>query len=455
MKKIQINSQDIRDGDIFIAIKCKDVEKNINQALSNGVSIVVLEKNSVSFSDNRFIYTDDARLAASKFAAFCYDGLPEHCLSVTGTNGKSSVVHFLSEIWSHIGINNANLGTNGLFVNGNENKEIYVQPLTTPDCINLHQILSFLASKDITHFAFEASSHAIDQKRLHSVPLKVAAFTNLGLDHLDYHHTKEEYFATKQKLFTEIHPKKTVFSMDDDHVFNILKTLHNDYITFGFSSKNDIYATNIREFPNKVIIDLCCKGDIFKDVSINIFGTFQTLNILCAIAMATADGIPINKITESLSKIKILSGRMEYISSKNGANIYVDYAHTANGFENALKVFRKNCKGKLIIVFGCGGDRDKSKRSLMGKIAGKISDIKIITDDNPRTEDPAKIRKEIIKNCIQAIEIPSRAEAIKYAISVLQPGDTLAIIGKGHETVQIYKDKTIKHNDKECILTNV
>lgn len=455
MKKIHVNSQYIRAGDIFVAINCKNVEQNVREALSKGASIVVLERNSVSFSNNKFIYTDDARLTASKIAAFCYSDHPEHCLSVTGTNGKSSVVHFLSQIWTNNGIKNANLGTNGLFIDGIKNEEIYIQPLTTPDCVNLHQILTFLASKQVTHCAFEASSHALDQKRLHSVPLNVAAFTNLASDHLDYHHSKAEYFKTKQKLFTEVYAKKAVFSMDDEYVFNILKTLHDDYITFGYSSENDIFATNIKEYPNKVVFDLSCNGQIFKDISINIFGKFQILNVLCAIAMAVSDGLLITKIVDSLHNIRTLSGRMEYIASKNGAHIYVDYAHTANGFENALKVFRKTCAGRLITVFGCGGDRDKTKRALIGNIASEIADINIVTDDNPRTENPASIREEIIKNCANAVEIPSRAEAIRYAISILQKDDFLVIIGKGNETIQIYGDRILDHNDADCVLKNI
>lgn len=455
MKKIQVNSQYIQQGDIFIAVKCKNIETNIKEALSKGACLVILEKDSVQFSDNRFLYTTDARLAASRLAAFCYNDYPEHCLAVTGTNGKSSVVHFLAQIWTSMRLHAANLGTNGLFINGIKNDEIYVQPLTTPDCVNLHQILSFLSSRNVTHFVFEASSHAIVQKRLHSVALRVAAFTNLASDHLDYHRTKEEYFAAKQKIFTEILPSRAVFSMDDTIVFDVLKKLHDDYVTFGYSVKNDVYATDIREFSNKIIMNLSCLGHVYKDISVNVFGKFQVLNILCAIAMAIADGETVPDIVSSLPKLKGLDGRMEYIASKNGGNIYVDYAHTAAGFENALKVFKNACKGRLITIFGCGGDRDKAKRGLMGKSAAEISDINIITDDNPRTEEPAAIRQEIIKNCPHALEIPSRTEAIKYGISILRNGDLLAIIGKGHENTQIYRDKVLEHNDKKCILENI
>ncbi len=455
MKKIQINSQHVKSGDIFVAIECKNIENNIREALSKGASIVVLEQNSVSFSNEKFLYTNDARLTASKIASFCYSDYPEHCLSVTGTNGKSSVVSFLSQIWTNNGIKNATLGTNGLFIDAVKNEEIYIQSLTTPDCVNLHQILTFLVSKQIAHCAFEASSHSLDQKRLHSVPLNVAAFTNLTFDHLDYHHSKEEYFITKQKIFTEICVKKAVFSMDDEYVFNALKTLHNDYITFGYFNKNNIFATNIKEHSNKIIFDLSYNGEMFKDIFLNIFGKFQILNVLCAIAMAVSDGLLITKIVDSLGHIKTLSGRMDYIASKNGGHIYVDYAHTVSGFKDALKVFKRNCKGRLITVFGCGGDRDKTKRALMGKSAGEIADINIVTDDNPRTENPASIREEIIKNCLNTVEIPSRTEAIKYAISMLREGDFLVIIGKGNESAQIYADKILNHNDKDCVLENI
>ncbi len=452
MKKIQLNSQYVEPGDIFIAIPCQNIDRNIQQAIEKGASIIVLEEGSNLEPNNKFLYTKDIRLTASKLAAFCYDGTPEYCIAVTGTNGKSSVVHFLTQIWQELGLNSASLGTNGLFINGQKNSNIYVQSLTTPDCVNLHQILQSLKQKNITHFAFEASSHAIDQKRLHSVPLKVAAFTNLATDHLDYHKTKQEYFTTKQKLFTEIKPKIAVFPKDNQEVFNVLKKLHNNFITFGLEQTSDICAFNIKKFANTVEFNLNYFGQLFPQISLNIFGSFQVLNVLCSIAISTALNLKIENIINSLVNIKQLDGRMEYVGSFNGGNIYVDYAHTAEGFEKSLQAFRKACQGKLITVFGCGGDRDKTKRSIMGKTAEIISDINIITDDNPRTENPADIRKQIIEHCSNAIEIPSRKKAIQHGISLLTSKDMLVVIGKGNEQIQIYKNKTLHHNDRECIL---
>ncbi|MDR2074699.1 MAG: UDP-N-acetylmuramoyl-L-alanyl-D-glutamate--2,6-diaminopimelate ligase [Holosporales bacterium] len=443
MQKVCLNSKNIESGDIFLALDCN----YIDDALKKGASAIIIPGN-INLKEN-------VKLAASKIAAFFYKEAPENCVAVTGTNGKSSVIHFLSEIWRHTGLFSANLGTNGLFVNGEKRTDIHVQPLTTPDCVNLHQILCFLKSTNVTHFAFEASSHALDQKRLHSVKLKVIGFTNLATDHLDYHKTKDLYFESKKKLFTEIEAGKAVFSKDDEYVYKSLAQLHNDVITFGFNNNNDIYAYNINEFLNKVVFDLSCYGKKIPNIQVNVFGEFQIANLLCSIAMAIASGLKIEDIIDILQKLSGIEGRMEHICVHNGGNVYVDYAHTAEGFENALRTFKRLCKGKLITVFGCGGDRDKSKRALMGNSAFRISDINIITDDNPRTEDPSQITNEIVTYCKNGIVINSRKEAIKHGLFLLSPGDFMVVIGKGHEDLQVYKDRTIHHNDKECILDSL
>jgi UDP-N-acetylmuramoyl-L-alanyl-D-glutamate--2,6-diaminopimelate ligase len=443
MQKVCLNSKSIENGDIFLALNCNYIE----DALKKGASAIIIPSN--------INLKEDVRLTASKIAAFFYNEAPENCVAVTGTSGKSSVVHFLSEIWKHTGLLSANLGTNGLFVDGKKRTDIYVQSLTTPDCVNLHQILCFLKPINVTHFAFEASSHALDQKRLHSVKLKVIGFTNLAIDHLDYHKTKDLYFESKKKLFTEIGAKKAVFSKDNRYVYESLFQLHSDVITFGFNDDNDIYAYNISEFLDKVVFDLSCYGKKFPNVQVNVFGKFQIANILCSIAMAIASGSKIEDIVNILQNLKGIEGRMEHICVHNGGDIYVDYAHTAEGFENALKAFKKLCKGKLITIFGCGGDRDKSKRAMVGNSAFRLSDINIITDDNPRTEDPFQITGEIVTHCKNGIVINSRKEAIKRGLSLLGPGDCMAVIGKGHENLQIYNNKTIHHNDKECILNSL
>lgn len=453
MKNIQINSKLIQLGDIFVGISCPDLEKNIEEAFANGASIVFAEKSQ----NDDVIVVDDARLTASRLAKFLYNKQPKFCVSLTGTNGKSSVAHFLKQIWQYSGKKSANLGTLGLFINDSkvEPVGIDVPNLTTPDSITLHRIMEYLADNDVTHFVFEASSHALDQKRLHSAELSAAAFTNLASDHMDYHKTKEDYLWAKLKLFEKILDKQkpAVASYDYEEICEAVSKYNDNLITFGLSSKNFIKAQRILEFPEKIVFDLICGEKKFENITINLFGEFQIMNILCAVALAYAVGdIKIEDIVETLGKIKPLEGRMEHIANTNGGDIYVDYAHTTEGFKKALECFKKACKGRLICVFGCGGDRDKSKRQEMGEIAQNLADVVIITDDNPRTEDPASIRAAIIEKCKKAIEIGDRKEAIYKAIELIQPDDFVAIIGKGHEDYQIYRDQTIHFSDKETVL---
>jgi len=452
MKNIQINSKQVTKGDIFIAIKCPNLEKNINEAFQNGAAIVFAD----SSEDSRVIKINDARLLASKLAKFAYNNQPEICVSVTGTNGKSSVAHFLSQIWWNSGKNVANLGTLGLFINGKMSnlENIIIPNLTTPDPIMLHRIIDNLAKQSITHFVFEASSHALDQKRLHSVELSAAAFTNFASDHLDYHKTQESYLDSKLQLFKEIlkNDRPAIVSKDYPMIFSEVSKLNKNVISFGLNKDNFIRAENIKEFSDHIIFDLLFGEMIFKNLNVNVFGQFQIMNILCASALAFACNLSPEEIIKTYPKLTTLNGRMEHIRAINGGEVYIDYAHTSEAFKNALLCFKKVCKGRLICVFGCGGDRDKSKRGEMGKIAEDFADIVIVTDDNPRFESPETIRSEIISKCPKAFNIPNRKDAIYKAISLIKTGDFAVIIGKGHENYQIYGNETKHFSDKETIL---
>lgn len=452
MKNIQLNSKQVTKGDIFIAITCPNLKQNIDEAFQNGAAIVFAE----SSEDSRVIKINDARLFASKLAKFTYNNQPEICVSITGTNGKSSVAHFLSKIWQNSGKNVANLGTLGLFINGKKSnlEDILIPNLTTPDPITLHKIINSLYKHDITHFVFEASSHALEQKRLHSVELSAAAFTNFASDHLDYHKTQESYLSSKLRLFKEIlkDNKPAIASKDYPEIFSEVSKLNKNVISFGLSKKNFIRAKNIKEFSDHIIFDLSFGEKTFKDLNVKLFGQFQIMNILCASALAFACGLSQEEIIETYSNLSTLNGRMEHIRTINGGDVYIDYAHTSEAFKNALICFKRVCKGKLICVFGCGGNRDKSKRGEMGKIANELADIIIVTDDNPRFEPPENIRSEIISKCPEAFNIPDRKEAIYKAISAIKTDDFVVIIGKGHEDYQIYGNETKHFSDKETIL---
>lgn len=457
MKNIQINSKFVKPGDIFVAIPCKNIAANISDSLQRGAEIVFAEKSDTVQSDVKNLITiPDARLIASKLSRFLYPNQPEVCIAVTGTNGKSSVVHFLSQIWTYSGLKSANFGTLGLFIEQKaiSPKNITVPNLTTPDPVTFHKVMEYLVAQNVNHCVFEASSHALDQKRCYSATVTAAAFTNLASDHLDYHKTKEAYLETKLKLFQEILPsdKPAVISLDFQEIYQEVSKCNNNIITFGMNDNNFVKARNIREFSDKIVFDLVCGNEVFKQIEIKVLGTFQVMNILCAVALALTSGLNPHSIAEALPKIKSLNGRMEHIRTLNGGNIYVDFAHTAEGLENALKCFKKVCKGRLICVFGCGGDRDITKRPEMGKIASRLADICIVTDDNPRQESPEKIRKQIIAACPGAVEIGNRHEAIYYALSIISQGDIVAIMGKGHETCQTYGTTSVHFCDKEEIL---
>ena len=451
VKNIQIHSKYVKPGDIFVAIPCDNVEQNISEAFQNGAGIVFAENSN----SKNVVLVKDARLLSSRLSKFNYPEHPETCVAVTGTNGKSSVSHFLSQIWTYLEKKSANLGTLGLFIDQQKvkPKRIFIPNLTTPDAVTFHKIMRYLKNVQVTHCVFEASSHALEQKRCHSATILAAAFTNLASDHLDYHKTREAYLETKLRLFREILPPDmpAIVSLDFPDIYERVSEINKNLITFGISKNNDINVRNIRTTSGKIVIDLAYKNEIFHDIEVNLLGDFQIMNILCAVALGVATGIDVSSMVEVLPKIKPLEGRMELVRTVNGGDIYVDFAHTAEGLRNALQCFRKVCKGRLICVFGCGGNRDISKRPEMGRIAHETADICIVTDDNPRQESPEEIRRQIIDACPNAIEIGNRRDAIKYAIALIQPGDIVAVMGRGHETHQIYLVK-IPFNDREEIL---
>ncbi|MDR0695483.1 MAG: UDP-N-acetylmuramoyl-L-alanyl-D-glutamate--2,6-diaminopimelate ligase [Holosporales bacterium] len=453
MKRVQTNSKLVERGDIFIGIPCASLAEHIEEAIRNGASITFAE----GYSENQAVVpVRDARLLASRLAKFTYNEQPECCVALTGTNGKSSTAHFLRQIWGQSGKLSANLGTCGLFI-ADQNvvpPSIHVPTLTTPDPITLHMIMKYLYQNNVTHLVFEASSPALDQKRLHSVELSAAAFTNLASDHIDYHGTADAYFRAKLLLFEEILPRDrpAVVSADHSVVYDAVSKLNNNIITFGLSLNNFIRAENVVVSRDGTSFDLICGKKRFNEIHVDLLGKFQIMNLMCAVATAYACGTRIDTILNALRAVYAADGIMEYVRTVNGGDVYVDFAHTAEGLAEALRCFREICRRRLICVFGCGGDRDRSKRATMGRIANELADIVIVTDDNPRLEDPAAIRASIIEQCPGAIEIWDRREAIYHAIGLIEPGDIVAIMGKGHENYQTYNTESKHFNDKEEIL---
>jgi UDP-N-acetylmuramoyl-L-alanyl-D-glutamate--2,6-diaminopimelate ligase len=328
--------------------------------------------------------------------------------------------------------------------------------MTTPSAMILHEVLEQLDANNYTHVAMEASSHGLHQYRLHGVKFKAAAFTNFTQDHLDYHQTMEEYFEAKIKLFTEVlEPRSTAVLNADIPEFQKLKDIcisrDINVISYGKNSTDiRICKETFKGMSQKVNLEIF---GVACEATLNLFGEFQLYNVLAALGLMIACGEDnIDHLLGVLPKIKGLIGRMDFAgTTPKGANIVIDYAHTPDAFENILTAIRQQVSGRLWIIFGCGGQRDPLKRPIMGSIADRLADVAIVTDDNPRWEDPASIRSQVMSSMENPLEIANRYEAIVYALENMEKGDTLILAGKGHETGQIMKDQTLPFNDFDVV----
>ena len=381
----------------------------------------------------------------SELAAKIYAPQPEHIVAITGTNGKTSVAYYFKQIIESLGKKSASIGTLGVLAEGFPVEST----LTTPSTEQLHKILQKLAQKNVNYVAIEASSHGLAQYRLDHVKLKAAAITNFSRDHLDYHHTLEEYFAAKMRLFTSVLPNDGTAVLNTDmaeysDIAEICKQRGQKIISFGKNS-DDLRLVSIEQNQDYLLLKIGAYGTDHEIKFEHIVGDFQAYNILCAIGLVIGCGFDLKQILPVISKLYSAPGRMQKIGD---ANVFVDYAHKPEALEKTLQVLREGFFGKVIVVFGCGGDRDQGKRQIMGEIAKKYGDIVIVTDDNPRSEDPKSIRNAIMQTCDTAIEIGDREQAIKYAIeAIASPDDAVLIAGKGHETYQIVGAKTFEFDD--------
>ncbi|MGB1077175.1 MAG: UDP-N-acetylmuramoyl-L-alanyl-D-glutamate--2,6-diaminopimelate ligase [Bdellovibrionales bacterium] len=403
----------------------------------------------------RVIFVENTRQALSDIASRFYEGQPDHVAAVTGTSGKSSTVWFVRQILEGLGYAGASLGTIGLHARGLFEKSA----LTTADPVSLHKTLSQLSEKQIDYLAMEASSIGVEQCRMDGVKIKVAAFTNFSHEHLDYHENMGEYFKAKQRLFTHCLDRNGVAVLNADipeykKLSSICDENGIDHISYGIhaSGLNTVKLVNrsIKDNGQNLVISLSGQKIEF---SIPLIGSFQAQNILCAIAIVCGlldKNIDIENLVKTLPTMKTVPGRLERIDGHpQGASVYVDYAHKPDALEAVLKAVRPHTKGKLWVVFGCGGDRDRSKRSMMAKISYDLADEVIVTDDNPRNENPADIRAEITDGFPSLKNIGDRREAIDLAMSSLQMGDSLIIAGKGHESGQTIQAQTLPFDDRD------
>jgi UDP-N-acetylmuramoyl-L-alanyl-D-glutamate--2,6-diaminopimelate ligase len=398
------------------------------------------------------IVVNNVRQVFARVAARFYGAQPNIIAAVTGTNGKTSVASFVRQIWEAMGIRAASLGTVGIT---GPRGSTYLEH-TTPDPVTLHEALARLAEDHVDHLALEASSHGLAQYRLDGVRISAAGFTNITRDHLDYHATFEAYFDAKMRLFSELLAEgaPAVINADVPHVDKVIaraKAHRLNVQTVGVSGSLIKLLGSSREGLGQHL-DLICKGTRHK-VLLPLAGDFQAANALVAAGLVIALGGEEQQTFHALQSVKGAKGRLELVTSAaSGAPVFVDYAHTPDALENAISSLRPYAQRKLVVVFGCGGDRDRGKRPLMGGIAERLADVAYVTDDNPRTEDPAAIRKAILAACPSCIEIGDRAEAIRVALDRLESGDVLLIAGKGHEIGQTVGTRVLPFSDHDAAL---
>lgn len=397
------------------------------------------------------ITDDNPRRRLAQMAARFFGRQPATVAAVTGTNGKTSVVWFLRQIWTRLGRNAASLGTLGICAPGLEIRG----SLTTPDPVELHETLARLATAGVECLAMEASSHGLVQHRLDGVRVAAAAFTNLTRDHLDFHGTTEAYLAAKTRLFSDIvEPGGTaVLNADSPEIDAVEAAARKgglSVLTYGVRGA-DFVAGQIEPVADGQRLDVTVAG-VDGRVILPLVGDFQVSNALAAVGLAVATGADPAAALAALESLKPVPGRLERVARRdNGAAVYVDYAHTPDALAAVLKALRPQVGHRLVVLFGCGGDRDRGKRPEMGQIAATLAEDVIVTDDNPRGEDPAVIRGQILAACPGATEIGDRAEAIAGAVSALQAGDVLVVAGKGHETGQIVGDQVLPFDDATVV----
>jgi UDP-N-acetylmuramoyl-L-alanyl-D-glutamate--2,6-diaminopimelate ligase len=451
---ISADSRTIKPGDLFVAMAGTkdDGLRFVRQAITSGAAAVMAERvPPLPLPDGvAFIKVDDARRALAFAAAKFFPRQPRVIAAVTGTSGKTSVAAFTRQIWTTLGEQAASIGTVGLV---SPTREVYGS-LTTPEAVSLHQTLDALAAEGVTHLAMEASSHGLDQHRLDGVRVTAGAFTNLSRDHLDYHPTLEAYLAAKLRLFTDlIRPRgAAVIAADNEHAEAVIAAARGRrlrLLTVGTRGE----GIRLLEIGIDGFAQLLKLGHAGREYAVRLPlpGTFQVENAMVAAGLVIATGGEPAATFAAFAQLKGAKGRLELVGESNGAPIFVDYAHKPDALAKALEAVRPYASGRLVVVFGCGGDRDAGKRPMMGTIAAQMADRVVVTDDNPRTENPAAIRAAILQGAPGAVEIGDRREAIGVSIAQLRRGDVLLIAGKGHETGQIIGKQVLPFSDHDAV----
>lgn len=440
------DSRAVRPGYVFAALPGARVDGRdyIQSAQEKGAVAVLAPvgtRAEIPVIEDANVRQRFARMAANFFAR-----QPETIAAITGTNGKTSTASFLRQIWEHAGHKAASVGTLGVHGAG------FDEPgtLTTPDPVALHETLARLKDGGVEHVAMEASSHGLEQFRLDGVKIKAAGFTNITRDHLDYHGTMQDYFAAKLRLFGEVLDADGTAVVNADcpqaqEIIAVARKRGLKTLTFGRGA-NDICVLDRTAHDRGQNLSLQI-GDQSYALELPLIGEFQAENALCALGLAMALGMRAEDAVDALHHLQGVPGRLQSAGQVNGAAVLVDYAHTPDALENVIKAIRPHTQNKLYVLFGCGGDRDAGKRSQMGAVAARLADHVIVTDDNPRSEDPATIRSQIMAACPDAQNIGDRHDAIRQAVAALIAGDVLVLAGKGHEQGQIVGDQILPFDD--------
>ncbi|MBS9716885.1 UDP-N-acetylmuramoyl-L-alanyl-D-glutamate--2,6-diaminopimelate ligase [Pseudohalocynthiibacter aestuariivivens] len=456
---LSVDSRNVKAGHLFAALPGTKFHGGefIQFALRMGAGSILTDRAGADIAkvelsatpDVPVVLAEDPRQTLAYASALWFGAQPEVMVAATGTNGKTSVATFTRQIWELMGIAAANLGTTGV-------EGAFKAPLahTTPEPITLHRLLAEMAGAGVTHAAMEASSHGLAQRRLDGVQLAAAAFTNFTQDHLDYHASFEEYFGAKVGLFSRVLSEDgtAVINIDDpkgETVVEIARARGQRVITVGRSRTADLLILGQRYDPTGQELLFEWEGTS-RQVRLALVGGFQAENVLAAAGLVIGTGSDASEVFDTLQELQTVTGRMQLAATReNGAPVYVDYSHTPDAVATALNALRPHVMGRLIVVLGAGGDRDTSKRVLMGQAAAENADVVFVTDDNPRSEDPSAIRAMVMSGCPQAKEVGDRAEAILRGVDALGPGDALLIAGKGHETGQVVGDDVLPFNDVE------
>ncbi|AEB75843.1 UDP-N-acetylmuramoyl-L-alanyl-D-glutamate--2,6-diaminopimelate ligase [Clostridium botulinum] len=453
VNKVEYDSRKILSGDVFVAIEGFNVDghKFIPKAIENGAKVIVCSKDTEINESCTYIKVENTRKALAIIASNFY-GNPSNkikLIGITGTNGKTTSTYMIKSILEHAGCNTGLIGTIANFIG----EEKIKAERTTPESLELHEMFKKMKDKNIEYCIMEVSSHSLSLDRVYGLEFSQGVFTNLTQDHLDFHKTFENYYEAKLSMFNNA--KNSIINIDDSYGERMLKDIPNTNLKVTYSTERqaDLVANNIVNHARGAEFDLIYKGTTIH-INLSIPGIYNVYNALCSAGACLEEEISIEKVKEGLENV-VVPGRCENVTKKYnlGFDVIVDYAHTPDGLENILNTAKDFTKGRLISVFGCGGDRDKTKRPIMGKIGSDLSDIAIITSDNPRTEEPMSIIDDVVSGIDKDnyVVVENRKDAIKEAMKIAKKDDVIVVAGKGHEDYQILKDKVIHFDEREVI----